>query len=219
MQRYGTYERGYVAGPDTLGKVLGLLGIAAIFTAAGALIGPSLGRGGLLIGFIGSLACAFILPAVRERTPLNYILLFGFGLLEGILLGQILESYLNAGLGVLVLDAALATGLVTLIAGGIGYTTKRDLTGMGGILFIGLIALIVASVVGIFIHLAIFQIAISAIGAVLFSAYLVFDLNRIANSPQATAGDAIVLALSVYLDIVNLFLFLLRLLGVLRGNN
>lgn len=219
MQRYGTYERGYIAGPDTLGKVLGLLGIAAIFTAAGALVGPGLGRGGLLISFIGSLACAFILPLVRERTPLNYILLFGFALLEGILLGQILESYIAAGMGVLVLDAALATGLVTLIAGGIGYTTKRDLTGLGGFLFIGLIALIVASLVGIFVHLAILQIAISAIGAVLFSAFLVFDLNRIANSPQASTGDAIVLALSVYLDIVNLFLFLLRLFGILRGDD
>ena len=86
---------------------------------------------------------------------------------------------------------------------------------MGGFLFIGLIALIVTSVVGIFIHLAFLQLVISAAGAVLFSAYLVFDLNRVARAQNVSSGDAIVLAISVYLDIVNLFLFLLRLLGIM----
>jgi len=218
MNRYDAWNQPATVTTDTLSRVLGLLGIAALFTAAGALVAPAVGRGGFYIALFGGLACVFILPFVKEKAPFNYALLYGFATLEGIVLGSIVELYVSAGMGLLVLNAAAATGIVTLVAGGVGYTTKRDLSGMGGFLFIGLIALLVTSVVGIFIHLAILQLVISAVGAVLFSAYLVFDLNRVARAQNVTEGDAIVLAISVYLDIVNLFLYLLRLLGILRGD-
>jgi modulator of FtsH protease len=84
---------------------------------------------------------------------------------------------------------------------------------MGGILLVGLIGVVVASVVGIFVHMTVLYIAISAVAAVLFTGFLVFDLNRVANSRGATEGQAILLAVSVYLDIFNLFLSLLRLFG------
>lgn len=219
MNRYDALRQPAAVSTDTLSKVLGLLGIAALFTAAGALAAPGLGRTGFFIALFGGLACVFILPFAKERFPLNYILLYGFATLEGIVLGSIVELYVASGQGLLVLNAAAATGIVTLVAGGVGYTTKRDLSGMGGFLFIGLIALIVTSVVGIFIHLAFLQLVISAAGAVLFSAYLVFDLNRVARAQNVSDGDAIVLAISVYLDIVNLFLYLLRLLGILGGRD
>jgi FtsH-binding integral membrane protein len=103
---------------------------------------------------------------------------------------------------------------VTLAAGAYGYTTKRDLSGLGGILFIGLIGVIVASLVGIFIQLPLLYIVISAVSALLFTGFLVFDLNRVARSRGATEGQAILLAVSVYLDIFNLFLALLRLFGL-----
>ena len=218
MNRYDSLTQPAAVTTDTLSKVLGLLGMAALFTAAGALVAPAVGRGGFFIALFGGLACVFILPFVKERAPLNFILLYGFATLEGIVLGSIVELYVASGQGLLVLNAAAATGVVTLVAGGVGYTTKRDLSGMGGFLFIGLIALIVTSVVGIFIHLAILQLVISAAGAVLFSADLVFDLNRVARAQNVTSGDAIVLAISVYLDILNLFLYLLRLLGILGRN-
>lgn len=219
MNRYEPFAQPTVVTNDTLSRVLGLLGVAALFTAAGALISPALGRGGFFVALFGGLACVFILPFVKERAPLNYILLYGFATLEGVILGSIVELYVASGLGLLVLNAAAATGVVTLVAGGVGYTTKRDLSGMGGFLFIGLIALLITSVVGIFIHLQFLQLIISAAGAVLFSAYLVFDLNRVARATNVTQGDAIVLAISVYLDVVNLFLYLLRLLGILSGRD
>ena len=108
---------------------------------------------------------------------------------------------------------------MTLAAGAYGYTTKRDLSGMGGILFVGLIGVIVASVVGIFVQLPLLYIGISAVAAVLFTGFLVFDLNRVASSRGATEGQAILLAVSVYLDIVNLFLALLRLFGIAGGGS
>jgi modulator of FtsH protease len=220
MQRYNAYPYAQpgVRG-QALGKVLGLLGIAAIFTAAGALASPALGRAGFFIGLVGGLGSLIVLNFVKERAPLNLILLFAFATFEGLLLGGILEAYVANGLGLLVLNAASATGLVALVAGGYGYATKRDLTGMGSFLFIGLLVLIGASIIGLFLHLALLQIAIAAGGAVLFTAFLVFDLNRVARAGEVSQGDTILMAVSVYIDIVNLFLFLLELLGIARGNN
>jgi FtsH-binding integral membrane protein len=66
-------------------------------------------------------------------------------------------------------------------------TTKRDLSGMGGVLFVGLLGVIVASVFGMFVQLPLLYIGISAVAAVLFTGFLVFDLNRVANTPAARA--------------------------------
>jgi modulator of FtsH protease len=205
--------------PAVLGKVLGLLGFAFLFTAGGAVIGRSLGPGAFLLAIIGSFGTLIALQFLRERSPLNLGLLYAFATFEGVLLGLILESYVARGLGGVVLDAAGTTAAVTLAAGAYGYTTKRDLSGMGGFLFVGLIGVVLASVVGIFIQLPLLYVAISAVAAVLFTGFLVFDLNRVANSRGATEGQAILLAVSVYLDILNLFLALLRLFGFAGGGS
>jgi modulator of FtsH protease len=196
-----------------LGKVLGLLGFAFVFTAGGAVIGRTLGPGGFLLSIVGSFATVIALQFLRDRSPLNLFLLYAFATFEGMALGLILESYVARGLGGVVLNAAATTAAVTLAAGTYGYTTKRDLSGLGSILFIGLIGVVVASLVGIFVQLPLLYIGISAVAAVLFTGFLVFDLNRVANSRGATEGQAILLAVSVYLDIFNLFLALLRLFG------
>jgi modulator of FtsH protease len=220
MQRFDAYTYPQTGErSQALGRVLGLLGVAAIFTALGALVSPGLGGLGFFVGLIGSFGCLIALNFVKDRTPANLILLFAFATFEGVLLGGILEAYIAHGLGLLVLNAAAATGLVTLIAGGYGYTTKRDLTGLGSVLFIGLLVLIGASIIGLFLHLALLQIAIAAGGALLFTGFLVFDLNRVARAGQVSQGDTILLAVSVYLDIVNLFLFLLQLLGIARNSD
>jgi modulator of FtsH protease len=203
----------------TLGKVLGLLGISALFTAGGALVGPFLGWAGFWVSLIGTFACLITLGFVKEKAPLNLILLYAFSTFEGILLGLVLELYIAGGMGIVVLDAAGATAAVTLIAGTYGYTTKRDLSGLGSFLFIGLIAVIVASLIGLFLHIPFFSLVLSAIIAVLFTGFLIFDLNRIANSGEVSQGDAILLAVSVYLDILNIFYALLRILGYFSGRD
>ena len=197
--------------PAVLGRVLGLLGFASLFTAGGALIAPFLGPSALLISIVGGLGSLLGLFAARDRSPLNLGLLYAFAAFEGLALGLILESYITAGLATVVLDAALTTAAMTIAAGVYGYTTKRDLSGLGGILTVGLIGVLVASVVGIFVHMPLLYIGISAVSAVLFTGFLVYDLNRVAQSRGATEGQAILLAVSVYLDIFNLFLALLRL--------
>lgn len=201
-----------------LGKVMGLLAIASAFTAGGALLGQPLGRAGFLIGLVGGIVCLIVLGFVKDRTPLNLVLLYAFAVLEGIFLGQVLETYVRAGLSRVVLDAAVVTAGVTLVAGGYGYTTKRDLTALGNLLFVGLLAVIGASLLGLFLHLPALYTAISVAAALLFTGFLVFDLNRVANAGEVDTGDAVMLAVSVYVDILNLFIALLSLLTGLRGN-
>jgi modulator of FtsH protease len=209
------YRGGEAVGerPAVLGKVLGLLGFAFLFTAGGAIIGRELGPGGFLLALIGSFGTLIGLFLAREKSPLNLALLYGFATFEGMALGLILELYVARGMGAVVLNAAAATAAVTLAAGTYGYTTRRDLTALGGILTVGLIGVVVASLIGIFVQLPLLYIGISAVAAVLFTGFLVFDLNRVAQSRGATEGQTIMLAVSVYLDILNLFLALLRLLG------
>jgi modulator of FtsH protease len=201
-----------------LGKVLGLLGFAFVFTAGGALIGRNLGPGSFLLSIVGSFGTLIALQFLRERAPINLLLLYAFATFEGMLLGLILDAYIARGMGGVVMDAAVSTAAVALGAGAYGYTTKRDLSGMGGILFVGLLGVIIASVVGIFVQLPLLYVGISAVVAVLFTGFLVFDLNRVANMRGATEGQTILLAVRVYLDIINLFLALLRLFGFAAGS-
>lgn len=197
----------------TLARVSGLLGLAALFTAIGAFIGPALGDIAFWVALVGGLVLIFALRAARDVAPLNLVLLIAFATFEGVVLGDVLEIYVASGLSLIVFQAAAATAVAALAAGFVGYTTQRDISGLGGFLMTGLIIVIVASVVGLFVQAPLLWTAISAVSAILFSGFLAFDLNRIARTRGATEGQAIMLAVSVYLDIYNLFLDLLSLIG------
>jgi len=104
----------------------------------------------------------------------------------------------------------------------VGYTTKKDLTGMGTFLIMGLIGLIVASVVNIFMQSSAMAFAISAIGVLIFAGLTAYDTQKIKNTylQMAHSGDsewlgkaAIMGALSLYLDFINMFMMLLHLFG------
>ncbi|HCK33448.1 MAG: hypothetical protein CMH32_06300 [Micavibrio sp.] len=100
-----------------------------------------------------------------------------------------------------------------------GYTTKRDLSSMGSFLFMGLIGLIIASVVNIFLASTMMAFIISAVGVLVFTLMIAFDTQRIKemynanDSASALHKLAVMSALSLYLDIINLFQFLLMFLG------
>jgi FtsH-binding integral membrane protein len=96
-----------------------------------------------------------------------------------------------------------------------GYFTKRDLTGVGQFMFIGLIAIIIASIINIFIGSTVFQMVISAIGVIVFLGLTAYDTQKIRSMVSVeNDGKAEVMgALSLYLDFINLFLMLLQLFG------
>jgi FtsH-binding integral membrane protein len=103
-----------------------------------------------------------------------------------------------------------------------GYTTKRDLTGMGSFLFMGLIGVIIASVVNIFVHSSMLMFVVSVIGVLVFTGLTAYDTQKIkemyvVNDDGTLAGKkAIMGALRLYLDFVNLFLMLMQLFGSRR---
>jgi FtsH-binding integral membrane protein len=104
-----------------------------------------------------------------------------------------------------------------------GTVTRRQLSGLGQFLFMGLIGLVIASIVGIFWHNDGLQFVISFIGVIVFAGLTVYDAQRLkelafATSTGPTSGTTIVGALALYLDFINLFLFLLRFLGNRRDD-
>ena len=103
-----------------------------------------------------------------------------------------------------------------------GWTTKKDLTSLGSFLFMGLIGIIIASVVNLFLKSSGMTMIISYIGVLLFTGLTVYDTQRLKNMALAQPADleagvvrkgAIMGALSLYLDFINLFLMLLRIMG------
>jgi FtsH-binding integral membrane protein len=101
-----------------------------------------------------------------------------------------------------------------------GYTTKKDLSGWGSFLFMGVIGLIIAMVVNLFLASSALQFAISVIGVLLFAGLTAYDTQRLKHTYDIVAGDAvaagrasIIGALQLYLDFINLFMFLLQFMG------
>jgi modulator of FtsH protease len=190
------------------GQVFGLLGFSMVFTAAGSLVGS-----------LGSLIALWFL---KEKTPINLGLFYLFSVCEGLLLGLVVEAYLARGMGVVVLNAAAVTAALVLGLGAYAWTTKRDLTGMSGFLAIALFGVLAVSLVNALllpllgIHVPLLSLIISAAVAVLFSLFLMVDVQRV-RAASGTHGDAIVLAIAVYLDILNLFLSILQILGFLSS--
>jgi FtsH-binding integral membrane protein len=99
-----------------------------------------------------------------------------------------------------------------------GYTTKRDLSSMGSFLIMGLIGLVIAGVVNIFLMSSILALAISAIGVLIFTLLTAYDMQTIKETYYESYGDerekaGVVGALNLYMDFINIFINLLQLLG------
>jgi FtsH-binding integral membrane protein len=135
--------------------------------------------------------------------------------LMGIAIAPVLLIYTGASVAEVFFITAATFGAMSLY----GYTTKRDLSGWGSFLFMGLIGIIIAMIVNIFLHSAMMQFVISVIGVLIFTGLTAYDTQSIkesysANMDGTAAGrGAVIGALRLYLDFVNLFLMLLQLLG------
>jgi FtsH-binding integral membrane protein len=138
-----------------------------------------------------------------------------YAALLGVSLSSIFMVYTTASITQVFFITAATFGAMSLW----GYTTKRDLTGIGSFLIMGLIGLIIASIVNIFLASSALSFAVSIIGVLVFTGLTAYDTQKIkemytVNDDGTVAGrKAIMGALSLYLDFVNLFLMLLRLFG------
>ena len=143
---------------------------------------------------------------------------YGFAAVMGLSISSIFLVFTSMSIASTFLVTAAAFAGLSLY----GYTTKRDLSGMGTFLLMGLIGLIVASIVNLFIMSSALHFAISVIGILIFAGLTVYDTQSIKNEyiQHAQAADqewlgksAIMGALRLYLDFINLFMFLLQFLG------
>jgi len=141
-------------------------------------------------------------------------LFFAYAATLGITIGLIVTAYTGESVATAFLSASAMFGAAALY----GATTKRSLAGLGGILVMGLIGIIVASLINLFVGSSAVSWIISIVGVVIFTALTAYDVQRIqAGDLAARTGSmekaAVIGALHLYLDFINLFLFLLRLLG------
>ncbi len=195
-----------------LGKVFGLLAFALVFASVGGVVGAQIGSGWILPLFIVQIGLMFAVQGLREKEGINMVLLYAFAFVSGMTIGPLVAAYVNAGMGTAVLQAGVVTGAMTAGLGGFALVTKRNLSSWQPYLFVGLLGLLVAMIVNIFVGGSVMYGILSWGGALLFSALLIFDVNRAKYAPD-TMGNAVVLTLGIYLDIVNLFLFILRIIS------
>ncbi|HZR98156.1 MAG TPA: Bax inhibitor-1/YccA family protein [Chloroflexota bacterium] len=199
------------------GQVFGLLGFSLLFTMGGALLAPRLGPGAFIMSLVGSFGALIALMFLKDKSPINLGLFYLFSVAEGLLLGLVVESYFAAGRGMIVANAAATTAALVLALSAYAWTTKRDLSGIGSFLMIALLGVIIASLINLFLlHAPMLSLLISAATAVIFSGFVLYDMQRLRGAKGGT-GDAIMFAVAIYLDIFNLFLSLLQILGFLGG--
>jgi len=169
---------------------------------------------------IGELGLVFFLSArVNRLSPGTAAGLFVlYSALNGATLSLVLLAYAGASVATTFLVTAGMFGALALF----GSTTRRSLAGVGQFVFMGLIGVILASIVGIFWHSPALQFAISVVGVIVFTGLTAYDAQRLKQmatvTPEGQVGSyAIVGALALYLDFINLFLFMLRFLGGRRN--
>jgi uncharacterized protein len=157
---------------------------------------------------------SFKIESLKPTTA--QLMFFAFSALMGISLSSIFLVFTGQSITQVFFITAAAFGGLSLY----GYTTKRSLSGMGSFLIMGLIGLIIAMVVNIFLASSALGFAVSVIGVLIFAGLTAWDTQRLkemylfGNMDAATAGRASVMgALSLYLNFINMFQFLLMLLG------
>jgi uncharacterized protein len=197
------------------GQVMGLVALTVGFTALGAYIGRNVSGGAIWLFFIAAFACIFGLQfaTARGREQLAIALLFGLGLLLGLAVGPVIAVYAKGDPAAL-WQAAGSTAAFVAGLGAYGYATRRDLSSWARTLFWALLALIVFGIVAIFVAIPGANIIYSILGLIVFGGFTIFDFNRLR---RANMGSAVPIAASIFLDVFNVFLFMLRIFGGGRG--
>jgi FtsH-binding integral membrane protein len=183
-------------------------------TANGVAFQPNiLGWIAFIAPFVMVLFLSFGIQRMSFATA--QITFWAYAAVMGLSLSIILLAYTGASVAMTFFVTAGTFGAMSLW----GYTTGRDLTGFGSFLFMGLIGLILASLVGLFFHSSALQFVISVLGVLIFTGLTAYDSQNIKNmyyvgdDGEVAGKKAVLGALRLYLDFINLFLYLLRFMG------
>jgi len=219
--QYQTLPYGYEGTQSSglIGKVMGLLAFSFIFATIGTFIGISLqlSYGSSLVLAIGGLVVLIALNFLIQKPGINLFLLYLFTFVEGMSLSPLINFYIQYSANILG-QAFLITAITSLGLAVYAWTTKRDFSRLGDYLFVGVILLLVAGIVSIFFQTTLLMLIVSVVGIAIFSGYVLFYVQR-AKYMADTTPNAIGLTVSIFITVLNLFLYILQLLSILQGNN
>jgi FtsH-binding integral membrane protein len=198
-----------------------LTGVVALLTASTGLVYSFVGGPLMWLVALSPLAIVFAMSfgAQKFSTTTLQAMFWGFAVLMGLSLSTIFLVYTGGSIAATFFATAGAFAGLSLY----GYTTQRDLSGFGSFLIMGVIGLVIASVINLFLQSEALMWAVSFLGVLIFAGLTAYDTQKL--KAQYThvrgtewAGKAVVLgALNLYLDFINMFLFLLRFMGSQRN--
>lgn len=207
---------------QAMGRVYGYMGLAVVISM---LVSMGIGTNPELVTFFFTgvmhwvvmlaplLAVFLLVPFLNANPPkeLALLALGGFSALMGLSFSVIFAVYTAMSIFNAFMGAAVLFGTMSFY----GYFTKKDLSSMGQMMFVGLIAIIIASIINIFIGSTVMQMVISAIAIIIFLGLTAYDTQQIREmvSVDSSTATEVMGALTLYLDFINLFLSLLQLLG------
>ncbi|GJJ24877.1 Bax inhibitor-1/YccA family protein [Bacillus velezensis] len=191
----------------------------------------------LLVATIGLYTGRFIPPALmlplsvlevvmiiaafwlRRKKAVGYVFVFSFAFISGMTLFPIISHYASAAGAYVVLEAFGSSFVIFAVLGTIGAKTKKDLSFLWSFLLVALISLLAVGIFNIFSPLnSAAMMAYSVIGTIVFSMYILYDLNQIKHR-DITADLIPLMALTLYIDFINLFINLLRFFGILNSDD
>ncbi len=216
---------GYAISTEQRNKVLRntywLLALSLIPTVLGAWVGVASGIGQIFRGGLGMIlfmAIAFGLIYGIEKTKNSAAgvpMLLGFTFFMGLMLSSLIAHTLGFRNGPeLIMTAFAGTAGVLLVMASLATVIKRDLSGMGKWLFVGVMVLMIGSLINVFVGSSAGMLAMSVAAIGIFSAYMLYDIKRIIDGGETNYISA---TLALYLDIINVFQSLLALLGIFGG--
>ena len=209
---YGTGQA--VSGDRTrtlFSQTMGYVALTAGFFALGAYLGRHLGEGWALVWYIVALAALIGMNFSARRAgsaSLSAGLLVVFGAAMGLATAPVLVWYAETSPQVL-WQAGGATALFIAGFGAAGYATRRDLSGLARVSFWALLVLIVFGIVLIFVHIPHANLIYSVLGLVVFAGLTMVDFQRLRRNTDLDSAPLI--AASIFLDVLNVFLFFLRI--------
>jgi len=190
-------------------RTMGYVAATAALFALGAWAGRNLTGGIGIVLFIAAFACLIAMRfTARRSTELTVVLLGVFGLLIGLAVAPVVAYYGSMDPRAL-WEAGGATALFIAGFGAAGYATRRDLTMVARVSFWALVALIVFGIVLIFVNIPAGDLVYSVLGLVIFAGFTLFDFQRLRNNTDAATAP--LLAASIFLDVLNVFLFFLQI--------
>lgn len=190
-----------------------LLSMTLVVSAvcAGIAMAMNLGHGAALVLMLVGFGLLFVTNAMADSSK-GIVAIFAFTGVMGASIGPMLNAYLALPNGPqLVMQALGGTALVFFALSAYALTTRKDFSFMGGFLMVGLLVIVVAGFANIFLHMPAVSLAISSAAVLIFSGLILFDTSRIIHGGETNYIRA---TIALYLDIYNLFIHLLHLLGV-----